>query len=117
MSSNDNILKSPLPLVNDSNISSFINQFVITHGKVQNINNNTLTIIVNTQTNKEILVNNCHKNFEQGIYVKIIGKVAGDQSIEFLDDTILENDFDLDLINQIVPIWNHKVVAPFCYTN
>ena len=39
--------KSPLPLVNDTNIQNFIKQYVIIHGKVQSINNNTLSLLVN----------------------------------------------------------------------
>ncbi len=107
--------KSPLPLVNDTNIQNFIKQYVIIHGKVQSINNNTLSLLVNPSTNVEILINGFNQKFEEGTYLKIIGKVESDKSIEYVDNIVLQNDFDLELCNQVVPLWNHKEVAGFFY--
>ena len=90
--------KSPLPLINDTNIQHFINQYVIIHGKVQSINNNTLSLLVNPSTNIEILINGFNQKFDEGTFLKIIGKVESDKSIEYVDNIVLENDFDLDFV-------------------
>ena len=114
MSSSD-LMKTGLPLVNQTNIESCKNQYAIVHGKVQSINNNTLSLLVNQSTNVEILINGFNQKFEEGTYLKIIGKVESDKSIEYVDNIVLQSDFDLELCNQVVPLWNHKEVAGFFY--
>lgn len=103
--------KSPLPLINRSNITGYIGQYVIVHGKCNGIKNGSLTLNVQTEPSADILVNNFNRSFPMNTNLKIIGKVSGDQSIEFLDVIQLQDDFDLDLVNEMIPILNHKEVA------
>jgi hypothetical protein len=42
------ILKEALPLVNETNIKNYINRYVIIHGIVNSVKNNTLYLSMNT---------------------------------------------------------------------
>lgn len=103
--------KSALPLVNHSNIAGYIGQYVIVHGKYNGVKNGSLTLQVQTEPSADILVNNFTRSFPINTNLKVVGKVASDQSIEFLDVIQLQDDFDLSLVNEMIPILNHKEVA------
>lgn len=106
----------PLPLVNNLNIAQYVNQYVIIHGSVSSIKNNTLYLKIQQEPSVEVLVNNFTKSFSPNAYLKIIGKVAQDKSIEFLDCYLLQDDFDLDIVNEMIPMMNNKEVAGLFYS-
>ena len=100
-------MQSGLTLVNHTNIKNYKNKYVIVHGKIQSIRNNTLNLVIDPMNNKELLVNGFRKNISSGEFIAIIGKVASDFSLDFVDYIQLEKDFDLDYVNEIIPISNH----------
>jgi hypothetical protein len=102
-------------MVNDTNIKNFINRYVIIHGRVGSIKSNTLFLSVNLDTNTEVIVKNFNQQAERGDCLKIIGKVASDLSIEFLDVYRIKDDFDLKLLNDAIPIIHHKEVFSMFY--
>ena len=103
--------KDPLPCINKNNIRSHIGKIVIVHGKCNSIKGNTLTLITNTNPNEEVLISNFNRNFPENTNVKIIGKVNGDASIEFMDVFQLQDDFDLNLVNECINLMNHDNMA------
>lgn len=105
--------KAPLPLVSLHNIKDFIGQFVIIHGKCISISNQIMTLQVtpDDQKREDILVNNLHNTFTMNSYLKVIGKVLPDSSIEFMDAFTLQDDFDLSVVNEIIPLLYHQEVA------
>ena len=103
---------SPLPLVNESNMKSFVNRYVIIHGKVNSVKNNSLFLSINPDTNTDIIVKNFNQNVRVGSIIKIVGKVFQDLSIEYLDMIPLSDEFDLKLMNEMIPILGHREVAP-----
>lgn len=105
----------PLPLINSTNIARHVNQYVVVHGKVSSIKSNILYLKIQHEPSVEVLVNNFTKTYPVDSYLKIIGKVAQDKSIEFLDCYLLQNDFDLDIVNEIIPMMNNKEVAGLFY--
>ena len=102
--SNSDLMKTGLTLVNHTNIDNFKNQNVIVHGKVQSINNNTLNLLIDAKNNHHLLINGFNKNVEAGDYLAIIGKVASDKTLDFVDMIPLDKDFDLDFVNEIIPL-------------
>ena len=103
MSSSD-LMKAGLPLVNQTNIENHKNQYAIVHGKVQSINNNTLNLLIDPKNNKDLLINGFNKNIQAGEFLAIIGKVASDKSMDFVDMIQLDKDFDLEFVNDIIPL-------------
>ena len=97
-------LKSSLTLINHTNIDNYINQYVIVHGKVLGVNNCTMTLLIDEKGNHELLVNGFNKDIQAGEYVSIIGKVEADKSIEYVDIFPLNIDFDLEYVNEIIPL-------------
>ena len=63
--------------------------------------------------NKELLVNGFRKNISSGEFLAIIGKVASDLSMDFVDCIQLDKDFDLDYANEIIPISDHPDTKNF----
>jgi hypothetical protein len=102
---------TPLPLVNESNMKNYINRYVIIHGKVNSVKNNSLFLSINQDTNTDIIVKNFNQNVRVGSNIKIIGKVFNDLSLDYLDMIPLTDDFDLKLLNEMIPIINHKEVS------
>ena len=110
-------MESGLILVNHINIKNYKNKYVVVHGKIQSIRNNTLNLLIDPINNKELLVNGFRKNFSSGEFIAIIGKVAADQSLDFIDYFQLDKDFDLDYVNEIIPISNHSYTKYFFTRN
>ncbi len=111
----DDYLASPLPMVNENNLKSFTNRYVIIHGKVASVKNNSLFLTINPETNTDIIVKNFTQNIKVGTILKIVGKVYTDQSLEYLDSYVLTDDFDLKLLNEALPIVHHKEVSAMFY--
>lgn len=109
----DDYMKSPLPFVNEKNIGRYIGQYSIIHGKCNWMKENVLSLQVNEEMKSEILVTNCKKNIPQNTYVKVIGKIAGDNSIEFLDLLEMQSDFDLGIVNDFIECVENNIVS--CY--
>ena len=103
MSSLD-LMKAGLTFVNHTNIDNYKNQNVIIHGKVQSVNNNTLNLLIDPKNNHDLLINGFNQNVQAGDYLAIIGKVASDKSIDFLDMIQLDKEFDLEFVNEIIPL-------------
>jgi hypothetical protein len=103
---------SPLPLVNESIMRSYIGRYVIIHGKVNSVKSNSLFLSINPDTNTDIIVKNFNQNVRIGSVIKVIGKVYQDLSLDYLDMVPLGDDFDLKLLNEMIPILQHKDVAP-----
>ena len=103
MSTSD-LMKAGLTLVNQINIDKNKNKCVIVHGKVQSIKNNTLNLLIDPKNNHDLLINGFNKNVEAGDFIAIIGKVASDKSIDYVDMIPLDKDFDLDFVNDIIPL-------------
>ena len=103
MSTSD-LMKAGLTLVNHTNIDNYKNKCVIVHGKVQSIKNNTLNLLIDPKNNKDLLINGFNKNVEAGDYLAIIGKVASDKTLDYVDMIPLDKDFDLDFVNDIIPL-------------
>ena len=107
---------APSPLVNHLNIEQYIGQHVSVHGKCAGIKNGILTLTVQTEPiSVEIIVTNCYVDIPLNSNVKILGNVASDKSITFDSYIKLQDDFDLNMVNEIIPILNHKDVAPMFF--
>lgn len=100
-----------LPCVNEINLKNFVNKYVILHGKVNSVKNNNLYLSINPEQNTDISVKNFTQNVKVGSTLKIIGRVFPDLSIEYLTHIQLNDDFDLKLLNEVIPIINHKEVS------
>lgn len=103
-------LSIPISMVNDSNLRNYIGKYVIVHGKVNSLKNNTLFLDLNPESKIEIIVKNFNQAVKLGSTLKVIGKVYQDLSLEFLDFIQLSDDFDLRLLNDMIPIIHHKEV-------
>ena len=102
-------MKTGLTLVNHSNIGNYRNKYAIVHGKVQSFKNRTINLLMDPQNNHEILINGFKDNqISVGDFVAIIGRVASDKSLDFFDMFPLDKDFDLDFLNEIIPISNNS---------
>ena len=106
-------MESGLTLVNHTNIRNYKNKYVIVHGKIQSIKNNTLILLIDPINNQDLLVNGFRKKISSGEYIAIIGKVAGDRSLDFVDYFQLDKDFDLDYVNEIIPISDNSYTKYF----
>ena len=116
MSFTKDINTAPTPFVNHLNIEQYVGQHVSVHGKCAGIKNGILTLIVQTEPkNEEIMVTNCYVDIPVNSNVKILGNVASDKSVTFESYIKLQDDFDLNVVNEIIPILNHKEVAPMCF--
>ncbi len=104
-------LQTPLPMVNDSNLKSFVGKYVIVHGRVNSVKNNSLFLQINPDNNTDLIVKNFNQAVKQGGVIKIIGKVFPDLSLEFLQCYQMQDDFDLKLLNEMIPIINHPEVS------
>jgi hypothetical protein len=111
----DDYLSTPLPMVNESNMKNFIGRYVIIHGKVSSIKNNCLFLSINPDANTDIIVKNFNQNVKQGATIKVIGKVYHDCSLEYLDCYQLGDEFDLKLLNDMIPVMHHKEVSSMFY--
>ena len=111
------LMKSGVIVVNNINVKEHRNKIVIIHGKVQSIKNNILNLLVDPRNNYEILVNGFRKNCQQGEFVAIMGKVASDKSLDFIDIFPLDNEFDLEYANEIATLSNHPDVKHFFERN
>jgi hypothetical protein len=108
-------LKTPLPVVNETNIKNFISKYVIVHGKVASSKSNTLYLRVNHETNVDIMIKNFNKPPKLESMIKVIGKVYPDQSLEYADYYQLGDDFDLASVNEMIPLLHHPEVQHlFC---
>ena len=115
--SNMDFMKTGLTLVNHTNIDNYKNQYVIVHGKVQSINNNTLNLLIDPKNNHDFLINGFNKDIQEGEFVAIIGKVASDKSLDFVDMIQLDKDFDLEFVNEIIPLSTHQNAKNFFERN
>ena len=115
--SNMDFMKTGLTLVNHTNIDNYKNQYVIVHGKVQSINNNTLNLLIDPKNNHDFLINGFNKDIQAGEFVAIIGKVASDKSLDFVDMIQLDKDFDLEFVNEIIPLSTHQNAKNFFERN
>ena len=106
-------MNSGLTLVNQTNIDFCRNNYVIAHGKIQSIKNNTLHLLTDPINNFELLINGFRKNISVGEYVAIIGKVASDKTLDFIDLIQLDKDFDLEYANEIIPLCFHSSTKQF----
>ena len=97
-------MKTGITLVNHTNIDHFRNKYAIVHGKVQSIKNRTLNLLIDPQNNHELLINGFRDKISVGDFVAIIGKVASDKSLDYIDMFPLDKDFDLDFVNEIIPL-------------
>ena len=111
--SNMDIMKAGLALVNHTNIEKYKDQYVVVHGKVQSVNNNTLNLLIDPKNNHDFLVNGFNKDVPAGDYIAIIGKVASDKSLDYVDMIQLDKDFDLEFVNDIIPLSNHPNAKGF----
>ena len=102
------VMKAGLTLVNHTNIDKYKNQFAIAHGKVQSLKDNTLNLLIDQKNNHDLLITGFNKDIQAGEYIAIIGKVASDKSMEFLDMIQLDKDFDLDFVNEIIPLSSNQ---------
>ena len=96
-------MKSGLTLVNHTNIGEYKGQYVIVHGQVQSVKNNTLTLLTDAN-NHEFLINNFTKEVPAEEYLMIVGKVDSDNSLEFVDMINLCKDFDLEFVNELIQL-------------
>ena len=111
-------MKMGLSLVNQTNIDNYRNKYVIVHGKVQSIKNNTLNLLIDSVNNYVLLVNGFReKKSMPDDFVAIIGRVASDKSLDFVDMFQLDKDFDLDFANEIVAISTHPNTKQFFERN
>ena len=111
-------MKMGLSLVNQTNIENYRNKYVIVHGKVQSIKNNTLNLLIDPVNNYVLLVNGFReKKSIPDDFVAIIGRVASDKSLDFVDMFQLDKDFDLDFANEIVAISTHPNTKQFFERN
>ena len=111
-------MKMGLSLVNQTNIENYRNKYVIVHGKVQSIKNNTLNLLIDPVNNYVLLVNGFReKKSMPEDFVAIIGRVASDKSLDFVDMFQLDKDFDLDFANEIVAISTHPNTKQFFERN
>jgi len=115
--SNLDYMKTGLALVNHSNIDNYKNQYVIIHGKVQSINNNTLNLIIDAKNSHDLLINGFNKDIQIGEYIALIGKVESDKSLDFVDMIQLGKDFDLEFVNEIIPLSSHQNAKNFFERN
>ena len=106
-------MKTGLTLVNQTNINFCKNKYVIVHGKIQSIKNNTLNLLIDPINNFELLINGFRKNIPLGEFVAIIGKVAADKTLDFVDLIKLDKDFDLEYANEIISLSFHYDVKHF----
>lgn len=107
--------QNALPVVNETNMKSFIGRYVIIHGKVNSVKGTNLFLTINTELNSDIIIKNFDKNVRQNAMLKIVGKVFGDLSVEAIDTFMLADDFDLKLMNETIPIINHPEVSMMFY--
>ena len=105
----------PLPMVNEQNMSNFKNRWVIIHGKVASIKSGNLFLSINQENNTDIIVKNFNENANIGETLKIIGKVYHDLSLELHQCYHLSDEFDLKLLNEMLPIINHGEVKSMFY--
>ncbi len=111
-------MKMGLSLVNQTNIENYRNKYVIVHGKVQSIKNNTLNLLIDPLNNYVLLVNGFReKKSMPEDFVAIIGRVASDKSLDFVDMFQMDKDFDLDFANEIVAISTHSNTKQFFERN
>ena len=107
MSSSSELMQLSLALVNHTNIDNYKNQNVVVHGKVQSVKNNTLDLLIDQKGNHDLLINLFNKDVPAGEYLAIIGKVASDKSLDYIDMIQLDKDFDLEFVNEIIPLSMH----------
>ena len=106
-------MKSGLILINKTNINQFRNKYVIAHGQVQGIKNNTLHLLIDSIDNYKILVNGFREKVSLGDFVAIIGKAASDNSLDFSDIIELDKNFDFEYANEIIPLSFHSCCKTF----
>lgn len=106
-----------IPMINETNISHFANRLAIVHGKVVTIKNNILYLSYNPEKNLDIVVKNFNQNYPAGTILKIVGKMYSDQSMEFMDCYKLEQNFDLKLLNETIPLFSTPEVSPMFYSS
>ena len=111
------LMQSSLALVNHTNIDSYKNQNVVIHGKVQSVKNNTLNLLVDPKVNHDLLINGFNKDVPAGEFLAIIGKVASDKSLDYIDMIQLDKDFDLEFVNEIIPLSMHPNAKCFFERN
>ena len=113
----DDYSVNPLPMINETNIRNFIGRYAILHGKVSSIRNNTLFLCLNpdSSVSTDISVKNFNQVVKIGNNIKVIGKIYGDMSVEFLDFYNLSDEFDLKLVNDSIPILHNKEVSTFFF--
>ncbi len=117
MSSIAELMKASMPLVNHSNIEAYKNQTVVVHGKVQSVKNNTLNLLIDPKNNHDLLINGFNKDVPAGEFLAIIGKVASDKSLDYIDMIQLDKDFDLEFVNEIIPLSMHQNAKSFFERN
>ena len=101
-------MEQGLPVINKSNIDKYRNYIAVAHGKVESIKNNTLHLLVNSETNEDLLINGFKKKVNTGMYIAVIGKVSPDKTLDFIDMIELDEDFDLEFMNEIVPLCSNS---------
>ena len=51
------------------------------------------------------------------VFLAIIGKVASDNSLDYIDMIQLDKDFDLEFVNEIIPLSMHPNAKSFFERN
>ena len=74
-------------------------------------------MLIDPANNHEYLVNGFRKNIPVGEFVTIIGKVASDNSLDFIDLFQLDKEFDLEYANDIIPLSFHSYTKLFFVNN
>ncbi len=117
MITNSELMQSSMALVNHTNIEKYKNQNVVIHGKVQSVKNNTLNLLIDPKGNHDLLVNGFNKDVPTGEFLAVIGKVASDNSLDYIDMIQLDKDFDLEFVNEIIPLSMHPNAKCFFERN
>lgn len=107
----EDYLSLSLPMVNETNMKNFVGKYVIVHGKVNSVKNNSLFLSINPELNTDIIVKNFSQNPMIGSNIKIVGKVYHDLSLDFLASNPLKEDFDLKMLNELIPIQHHPEIS------
>ena len=110
-----NTLKSGIPIVNSTNIKSFINKEVMLFGKKDSYSQRTL-FLSTTEEKKDdtiVLVRNVREediNNSKSDYFCIIGTVDSDGSVSYIDQLAegMENFEFLENINKLINLYKIK---------
>ena len=104
-----------LPQINETNVKEHCNKQVLVCGKVSSIRNNTLYLQTIKDSKNDIGVKNFKGTKTIGSFVRIVGKVYNDGSLEFVDHYDLGDNFDLEIEAKIVECLRNNVIKSDFY--